>query len=310
MTTHLPPDSVTKSLPIDLVTLSLVSATYGLIGVVLFGLKGDAVGVSIGLLALLLTLHSSLSHEAIHGHPFRNDRLNCWLMGWPVGVFVPYLRFREQHLAHHKDARLTDPYDDPESNYLDPDVWRDLPQIAQVILRVNNTLAGRIIIGPALGTACFAYHDARDIWAETGEDRRILVAWLWHFTGLFVVGAVVFASGLPIWAYLTASYCALGILRIRTFLEHRAHVTSRARTVIIEDNGPLAFLFLNNNLHGVHHAHPSVAWHQLPAVYQRGKDRFLRMNDSYVYRSYGQVFRQYFWRAKDPVAHPLWSRDE
>jgi hypothetical protein len=29
------------------------------------------------------------------------------------------------------DARLTDPYDDPESNYLDPAVWRTAAAAAQ-----------------------------------------------------------------------------------------------------------------------------------------------------------------------------------
>ncbi len=32
------------------------------------------------------------------------------------------------HMAHHRDAILTDPYDDPESNYLDPAVWARLPR--------------------------------------------------------------------------------------------------------------------------------------------------------------------------------------
>jgi hypothetical protein len=32
----------------------------------------------------------------------------------------------------------------------------------------------------------------------------------------------------------------------------------------------------------------------------------LRRNDGYRFASYAEVFRRYFWRAKDPVAHPLW----
>ncbi len=55
--------------------------------------------------------------------------------------------------------------------------------------------------------------------------------------------------------------------------------------------------------------YPNVPWYQLPALYTRGKARFLRCNGGYVYRSYAQIFRQYFWRAKDEVAHPLWHRD-
>ena len=83
---------------------------------------------------------------------------------------------------------------------------------------------------------------------------------------------------------------------------------ARARTVIIEDRGLLAFLFLNNNLHVVHHVNPGVPWYRLPALYRAGKERYLEMNDGYVYRSYGEVFRRYLFKAKDPVPHPIWRR--
>jgi fatty acid desaturase len=109
------------------------------------------------------------------------------------------------------------------------------------------------------------------------------------------------------WVYLVACYVALSILKIRTFLEHRAHDRASGRTVVVEDRGVLALLFLNNNYHVVHHTHPSVSWYHLPALYSAHKARYLRRNHGYVYRSYGQVFRQFLFRRKDPVAHPLWK---
>ena len=111
---------------------------------------------------------------------------------------------------------------------------------------------------------------------------------------------------MPVSAYLLAAYGGNSLIKIRTFLEHRAHEAHRARTVVVEDRGPLAYLFLNNNLHVVHHCHPNVAWYDLPALYRANRDHFLRRNEAYVYRSYGQIFRQYFLRAKDPVPHPIW----
>ena len=81
---------------------------------------------------------------------------------------------------------------------------------------------------------------------------------------------------------------------------------ARARSVIIEDRGPLALLFLNNNLHAVHHKHPKVPWYLLPDLYRREAARFTHLNDGYVYRSYGEIFRRYFFQRKDPVPHPLW----
>ena len=46
--------------------------------------------------------------------------------------------------------------------------------------------------------------------------------------------------------------------------------------MIIEDRGPLAILFLNNNFHAVHHANPRLAWYRLPAEYARRRDEWLR----------------------------------
>jgi fatty acid desaturase len=80
--------------------------------------------------------------------------------------------------------------------------------------------------------------------------------------------------------------------------------------VIIEDRGVLALLFLNNNLHAVHHMHPNVPWYRLPTLYRGGKERFQAVNEGYVYRSYGAIFRRYFLKAKDPVPHPLWPEDK
>ncbi|MEL7174203.1 MAG: fatty acid desaturase, partial [Pseudomonadota bacterium] len=101
------------------------------------------------------------------------------------------------------------------------------------------------------------------------------------------------------------TYGGLSLLRIRTFLEHRAHERAAGRSVIIEDGGPLALLFLNNNLHALHHAAPRVAWYRLPALYRVRREEILRRNRGYRFGSYAEIFAAYFFRAKDPVAHPL-----
>ena len=46
------------------------------------------------MLVFALTLHSSLSHEILHGGFFRSTRANGWLGAFQPGLFVPYLRFR------------------------------------------------------------------------------------------------------------------------------------------------------------------------------------------------------------------------
>ena len=225
----------------------------------LFWLASASLWLAVPALGLVAALHSSLTHEVLHGHPFRAKWLNETLMALPLTLAIPYIRFRDLHLAHHQDATLTDPYDDPESNYLDPKVWSALPRGAQLVLALNNTLLGRMVLGPAIGQVLLMRDDMRGIGRG---DRAILKAWALHLPGAAVVLWVVTQSAMPIWAYLISAYIGLALLKIRTFLEHRAHEKSRARTVIIEDRGPLAFLFLNNNLHVVHHMNPAAPWYR------------------------------------------------
>lgn len=283
-------------------TLAVFGATLAGWALVL-GLAGHQPLVAVPLLALLLALHSSLSHELLHGHPFGSVRASTALGLVQPGLFIPYLRFRRLHLAHHQDARLTDPYDDPESNYLDPLAWARLPRWRRILLECNNTLLGRMTLGPAIGLWRFVAGDVRAWWRG---DPHVARDWALHLPGAALVLWAVAASPLSLLAYGLACYGALSILRIRTFLEHRAHDHPAARSVIIEDRGLLAFLFLNNNLHVVHHMHPGVAWYRLPALYRARRDRYLRRNGGYVYPSYGAVFRAFLLRAKDPVAHPGW----
>lgn len=290
---------------VEWATFALIAGCYGFWFLALFQLAEVSLLLAIIATIPLVALHSSLTHEVLHGHPFASKTVNEALMALPLSLFIPYHRFRDQHLAHHRDSNLTDPYDDPESNYLDPAVWAAMPRWKRGVFRANNTLLGRMLLGPLIGQVVFLKGE----WAGVRRgDRAIWRAWGLHLPGVAAVLALVVASGMPVWAYLFAAYCALAILKIRTFLEHRAHEQVRGRTVIIEDRGPLAFLFLNNNLHVVHHMNPAAPWYRLPALYRMGRERYLAVNDGYVYRSYGEVFRRYFWRAKDPVPHPLWPK--
>jgi fatty acid desaturase len=258
------------------------------------------------MVTLAAVLHSSLCHEALHGHPFRHRILNEALVFPALTLCIPYQRFRDTHLAHHTDSILTDPYDDPESNYLDQGVWNRLSPLKQAVLNLNNRLIGRLLIGPLVGQVAFMAGDWRAIRAG---DRAVLAGWLWHIPALALVVWWMAALGqMPVWAFLLSSYAALSILKIRTFLEHQAHVRARGRTVIIEDRGLLAFLFLNNNLHVVHHMHPKLPWYRLPALYFPNRARYLARNDGYLFASYAEVFRRYLFKAKDPVPHPLWRR--
>lgn len=262
--------------------------------------------LGIALTALAIAQFASLQHEVLHGHPFRSRRLNEALVFPALTLVVPYIRFRDTHLAHHHDPSLTDPYDDPESNYLDPQVWARLPAPLRLVLRANNTLAGRMAIGPVVSTGVMLRDDLAAIRRGDGAVRA---AWLWHGAGVaLVVAWLAMVGHMAVWAYVLAAYLAYSLLKIRTFLEHRAHEQARARTVVIEDRGPLALLYLNNNFHVVHHMHPQVPWYRLPALYRSNRAHYLRRNESYLYRSYAEVIGRYLFRAKDPVPHPIWPQ--
>ncbi|GGH29881.1 Fatty acid desaturase [Cribrihabitans marinus] len=286
-------------------TFVLILACYVFWGAVLIWLAPVSLIAAVLAAAVLVAFHSSLTHEALHGHPFPNQALNEALMALPLNLCIPYNRFRDLHLAHHQDANLTDPYDDPESNYLDPARWHRMPGWLRLVYRVNNTLLGRMLLGPALGQVAFMHDDLR---GALRGDREIWLAWALHLPGVVAVLWIVAQTQMPLWAYLVSAYLGLSLLKIRTFAEHRAHEKARGRTVIVEDRGPLALLFLNNNLHVVHHMHPRAPWYRLPELYARGKDRYRRANEGYVIASYPQLFRQHLWRAKDPVPHPLWPQ--
>ena len=169
----------------------------------------------------------------------------------------------------------------------------------------NATFAGRLLIGVLISQYYFMRSDLRDICAGRME---VLRAWLLHIPAATVVIWAVLASGYPLWGYVLAAYGGLALLKIRSFAEHRVHKDVLARTVVIEDRGFLAFLFLNNNFHSVHHMHPHISWYALPGLYRAQKDKFMQRNQGYIYKSYRQVFARYFWQGKEPVPHPLWSR--
>jgi fatty acid desaturase len=286
----------------ELPTVLLLVGTYLLwaLGTMIWQ---DSGFLSVMLIAVAVAQFSSLQHEVLHGHPFRNPLMNEATVFAALALFIPYRRFRDSHLQHHNDPNLTDPYDDPESNYLAPHVWARLPGPVRALLRVNNSLLGRMVLGPAISVSVFVVQEMRHI---LRGNRVVAQDWALHLIGVGLVLVWLHAVGMPVWAYLVAVYLALAILKVRSFLEHRAHEAFRARTVIIEDRGPLALLFLNNNFHVVHHMHPTAPWYRIPALYRARKDHYLRRNEGYVYRSYAAVFARYLFRAKDPVSHPVW----
>jgi fatty acid desaturase len=258
------------------------------------------------ILSVFVALQSSLMHEALHGHPTRNAHINELLVGLPIGLVYPYRRFKALHLRHHHDERLTDPFEDPESYYRALWEYERLPGAMKFLLKLNNTMIGRFVLGPILGDAAFFVSEARQAIQGNREVRR---AWLVHAAGLAVVLPFIhFAFDMPIWLYiLVPAWLGQSIIAIRTFAEHRWAERPDGRTIIVE-RSPLSFLFLNNNLHLVHHKLPTVPWYRLPQFYRERREEWLKLNDGYAYPNYWALLKDFAFRPKEPVVHPVLRR--
>ncbi len=283
-------------------TLALTFFCYGLWALALLAIWPSYPGLALVIMALMSALHSSLVHENLHGHPTRNRRVNEALVALPLSLLYPYRRYKATHLAHHRDARLTDPLEDPESYYKARWMHDCMPRWFQRVLIVNNTMIGRMVLGPVLGAAGFLHQEARRAMAH---DRGVRRAWLLHLAGLGPVLGVLWVAGMPFWLYLVAVvWPSLSLIAIRTFAEHRWHDLPEGRTIIVE-RSPLSWLFLNNNLHIVHHQQPKVPWYELPRLYMQRRDHWQALNRGYVFRNYWELFHAHAIVPKEPVVHPV-----
>ena len=301
------PSAARKRAPkIEWPTLALIVACYGVwlaAGLLLWPEQPLA---ALLVLALAVAMQSSLMHEASHGHPTRKALLNEILVGLPIGLVYPFRRFKTLHLQHHADENLTDPFDDPESYYRALWQHRNLPRALQALLGVNNTMVGRFILGPVLANVAFL---ATDLKLIAAGNKAVQKAWQHHVIGLLIVLPLVqFGFGLPLWLYLLVPvWLGQSFIAIRTFAEHQWSERPDGRTVIIE-RSPLSLLFLNNNLHLVHHKNPTAAWYKLPALYAARREEWQRMNNGYVFPNYFALLKAYAFKAKEPVVHPFLRR--
>jgi fatty acid desaturase len=256
--------------------------------------------------AYLVAFHGSLQHEALHGHPTRSPLINELLVFPPLSLWIPYRRYRKLHLTHHRNDQLTDPVDDPESYYLDPQAWETTPPLLKRLYTLNNTMLGRFIFGPVIATVRFVLSEAKLI---MGGDRDVLTAWLLHALGIAIVWLwVSVVSGMPFWIYVvTIAYWGNSITMMRSYAEHRAHDAPGCRVVIVESNPLVSLLYLNNNLHMAHHELPRLPWYKLPGYYRENKERLLTENCAYLMKGYSEIAKHWLFKPKEPVPHPNMS---
>ncbi len=255
----------------------------------------------------LVAWQSSLQHEVMHGHPTRSRQIND-AVGWPpLSLWLPYTIYKSAHLRHHKDENLTDPIEDPESVYLRPTDWDRLHPLIRAVLTFNMTLIGRLTIGPLIMIGGFLWAELGAVWRGEGSGRRSARRiWARHAVGVAAVLIwVVGVCDMPMWLYLFAFvYVGAALTRLRSFAEHRFAERHEERTAIVEKGGLLGLLYLNNNLHVLHHLRPAVPWYRLPAQYRAERVALLERNGGLVYAGYLDVARRFLVRAHDNPRHP------
>jgi fatty acid desaturase len=254
--------------------------------------------------AWIVAWHMSLQHEIIHGHPTSNRRINSLIGVWPLALWLPFENYRHTHLTHHRDERLTDPLDDPESYYWRLEEWEALGAFGRRLVRLQSTLLGRMIVGPiwAAGKLWKAEFERM----AHGERRAFREVILQLVEVAAVLCWVVGVCKMPLAKYVFCfAYAGTSLALVRSFAEHRAESLVERRTAIVEKSWLLGPLFLFNNLHLAHHMRPAVPWYLLPRWYAANRAALIERNGGLLYVSYFDILRRYLLRAHHQTLHPV-----
>jgi fatty acid desaturase len=283
--------------------MGLLALVYGVLAILVWNHASLPWWLILPIGAYTAGLHSSLQHEALHGHPTRNRLVNELLVFLPISFWLPFGRYRDTHLTHHNDVNLTDPDLDPESFYVLPQAWAEMPGLKRWLFIVNQTLAGRMLIGPAVGIIRFWSAEFRDI--VRGDSSKIRDWTLFFFGAAMMLVYVVQVCGMPFWQYyILIAYPGISLALIRSYCEHQAAEDLGERTIIVEASPFWSILFLYNNLHVAHHARPALPWYELPAYYRAERAALIKKNNGYLMRGYGEIFRRYLLTPKEPITYP------
>jgi fatty acid desaturase len=253
--------------------------------------------------AIAIAWHNSLQHETIHALVRVPQPVRFTVAFPPLGLFVPYPIYCRSHREHHRDSRLTSPVDDPESYYHREDDWQRYSRAVRGAYLFNQTLIGRLTIGPLISLNGFFRRELRRFAAG---DRSNLSTWGWH---IVCVGAVLFWVGaiarMPLWQYVfCVVYPGLSLGMLRSFSEHRYAARPQHRTALVESRFPFNLLFLNNSLHLIHHLRPALPWYRIPGVWRESRTKLLDYNGRFYFAGYGAIAARHAFRPSFVPAQP------
>jgi len=257
--------------------------------------------------AYLLAWQLSLQHEAIHAFRGVPAWLRFAVVFPPLGLWFPYPLYRNSHTTHHRDANLTVPGVDTESYYVLRADWDRMNPFKRALLTFNQTMAGRLLIGPVLRLSLLVQRETRRV---LNRDYSHLPHWGVHVIAVcalfwFISGV----CGFPWWQYcLLVAYPGLSLSLLRAFTEHRAAADSQERTASVESNVLFGLLYLYNNLHVAHHLKPTMAWYDIPRYYRANRVDLMKLNANFVYKGYGELARRYLFVPVFSPVHPILSK--
>jgi fatty acid desaturase len=248
--------------------------------------------------------HLSLQHELVHGHPFRNSKLNAALASLSLTMWVPFLSFKRDHISHH-NTTLTHPKLDTESYYSMPEQWQHSGRFLRSIYWANRTIAFRLTVWSVFSTVQYFFADA---WRAIRNVDNARSAWVLHIPGLIAVTYIVNnLAGMSMIEYLIGGVFASHSLNMmRSFAEHKTLGDESTRTAMIDAGRVMSLLMLNNNLHIAHHDEPSAPWYKVPEVAER-LNAFERAQkiDALYKGGYGELLRRFTFK---PYDQPVYSK--
>jgi fatty acid desaturase len=146
--------------------------------------------------------------------------------------------------------------------------------VLRVLDATQRTALGRLVLGPPFTIAVFLATELRAVARRAPGHRR---AWALHVLAILpVLYWIVAVAGMPMWRCLLAFvYPGASLTLLRSFAEHRADAVPDRRTAVVEAGLFFSLVFLNNNLHVMHHAAPRAPWFELPRLWTRERSAFL-----------------------------------
>lgn len=250
--------------------------------------------------AYLIAWHFSLQHEAIHSFRGVPAWLRYAIVFPPLGLWFPYSLYRNSHSIHHRDQNLTVPGSDTESYYVRREDWQRMNALHRALLLCNQTLLGRLSIGPLIRLWILVRREAARI---AQRDFSRVPIWIVHAIAVAAIFRLCAWYGMRWWEYvLLIAYPGMSLGLLRAFTEHRAAPGPSERTAAVESNTLFGLLFLYNNLHIVHHLQPAMPWFEIPGYYRKHREELLERNDHFHFRGYWEIASRFLVR---PVFHPV-----